>query len=493
MRDDTTSRRRFIAGGAAGAAGLAITEPAEAKARKAKPAKKAAKPKSVDVCVVGAGLCGLTAARELKQAGLSVHVLEADVRVGGRVFTGKAKDGTPLNYGATFIGPSQDKIAALAKSLGIGTYETWNTGNNVSYFNGSRQTYAGTVPPLDPVALGEILVAMTQLDDMAKTIDTAAPWKAERAREWDSMTFETYIQGAAQSPNGRKLLELVIEALFSVQPRELSLLYTLFYIRSAGNLGLLINTAGGAQERQFEGGSQHVVEQLAATLGKGAVTLNSPVRSVVTKGTVTTVTSDKLTVRARRVLLATPPPLTVRIEFKPGLAALKDQLYQHMPFGSIGKGIAVYDEPFWRKDGLTGQVTSDVGPMKATFDISPASGNPGVMMGFIDGQDARDFGRMSPTAREKACIDQFVTYFGEKARSPKEFQYVLWDELPLHRGCPVSVPGPGVLLGFGEALRERDGARFFASTETATVWNGYMDGAIQAGQDIAGRIVADLK
>jgi monoamine oxidase len=345
---------------------------------------------------------------------------------------------------------------------------------------------------VDPAALAEALVLIQRLDQMAQTIDPAAPWKASNALEWDGQTFETWQNANAVTPNARKLLELAIEALFSVQSREVSLLFVVFYIRSAGSLNLLVDTAGGAQERQFTGGSQQIPEKLAATLGKGAVTTDSPVRFIRTRGRTTTVTSDRITLTARRVIVAAPPPMAVRIAYEPGLAALKDQLYQRLPLGSIGKAIAIYDRPFWRDKGLTGQATSDVGPMKATFDISPASGSPGVMMGFIDGQDARDYGRLDKAERRRRCLEQFATYFGDAARSPREFLDVLWDELPLHRGCPVTVPAPGVLTGFGEALRASDGPIHFASTETATVWAGYMDGAIQAGQVVAAEVAGGL-
>jgi monoamine oxidase len=485
-------RRGFLAGAGAGA--LAGALPATAGAAK-KPAKKAAKKpktKNVDVCVVGAGLCGLTAARDLRRAGLKVHVIEADKRVGGRVWTDFTSDHVPANYGATFIGPGQDRIAALASELGVKTYLTYNDGKNVLYFDGQRQLYTGTVPPIDVASLVEAQLLINQLNSMAQEIDPAAPWKAPHAKEWDGQTFETWKLANAKTDGARKLMDLAIEALFSVQSPEVSLLFVVFYIRSAGNLNLLVDTPGGAQESQFVGGSQQIPEKLAASLGKGAVTLDSPVRYVITKGRLTTVRSERITVVARRVLIAVPPPMVTRIVFEPGLAALKDQLYQHLPLGSIGKAIAIYDTPFWRKAGLTGQATGDTGPMKATFDLTPPSGSPGVMMGFIDGQDARVFGTWTQQERHDRCIEQFAVYFGDEARKPRQFLNVLWDEQPLHRGCPVTVPGPGVLTAFGDALHARDGARFFASTETATVWAGYMDGAIQAGQTVAAEIAKDL-
>ncbi|HEX6387943.1 MAG TPA: FAD-dependent oxidoreductase [Solirubrobacteraceae bacterium] len=486
MTDTLVKRRGFLAGAGAGALAGTLPQTAEAATTKKKRTKR------VDVCVIGAGLAGLTAARELRKRGLRVHVVEADKRVGGRIWTVETKSGTTANFGATFIGPGQDKIAALARELGVKSHPTYNDGQNVLFFNGQRQTYTGTIPPIDPAALAEGALLIEQINGMAQQLEAGAPWKHPRAREWDAQSFETFKLANARTAGARKLMDLVIEALFSVESPEISLLYVLFYIKSAGNLNLLVDTAGGAQERQFTGGSQQICEKLAAGLGKGAVTLRSPARLVRTKGARTTVVSDRIDVSCRRVVVAVPPTMVNRIAFEPGLAAMKDQLYQRMPFGSIGKGIAIYDEPWWRKKGLTGQATADVGPMKATFDLTPPSGKPGVLMGFVDARDAREFSTWSRAERRARCVEQFVTYFGEEARNPKEFLDVLFDEEVWHRGCPVCFTAPGVLTAYGEQIHRRDGARHFATTETATVWAGYMDGAVQAGQDVAETIAKEL-
>lgn len=484
-----------MAGGAAltGAAVTAGGADAATKKRPRPPRVGSAKrPQRVDVAIVGAGLAGLTAATELRRRGAAVHVIEADVRVGGRIWTGRAKDGTPLNYGATFIGPGQDRIAALARRLGVETYDTYNAGSNVLVFGGRRDVYTGTIPPVDPAALVEGAVAIERLNAMAGELDPAAPWAAARADEYDGQTMETWKLANVQTAGARKLLDLAVNALFSVESRDISLLYVLFYIRSAGSLSALVDTAGGAQEKQFTGGSQQIPDRLAAALGRSRVTLRSPVRRIATTGDRTVVTSDRISLRAKRVIVAVPPPLAARIEFLPGLAARKDQLWQRLPMGSIGKAIAVYDRPFWRAKGLSGQSTSDEGPINATFDISPASGSPGVLMGFIDGQDAREHSRRSAAERRARSLAQLATFFGEEARSPREYQDVLWDELPLHRGCPVAVPGPGALTGYPGVLHEEDGAIRFAGTELATTWAGYMDGAIQSGLETAQAVAEEL-
>lgn len=490
------SRRHLLAAAGATAATAALPGVASAKSAADSGPSVAAAPGAtieVDVAIVGAGLTGLSAARKLKAAGKSVHVIEADERVGGRIWTVPANDGvTPLNWGATFVGPTQTRVLALAKELGVSTYKTYNRGSNVQAFNGGVRRYTGTIPQLDVIGLLELQRVMSNLNRWSGAVDPAKPWATSRAVEWDSQTFWSWVKDNTTQPGVRKLLDLAVLSLFSVESRDISLLHMLAYIASAGDLNALLNTAGGAQEQQLTGGTQLLTEKLAATLGSDAVTLGSPVRKITTDGAMTTVISEQVTVKASRVLVAVPPPMIPRIAFEPGLSAHKDQLTQRMPMGSVGKAIAIYDTPFWRAKGYTGQATSDRGPVRITFDLSPESGTPGVIMGFIDGQDARDWGPLPSEERRAGVLAQFTKWFGAEAASPREFHDIWWDDLPLHRGCPVAVPSPGAIVGFKDALTRVEGTIHFASTETATRWSGYMDGAIEAGETAAGAISAAL-
>ena len=259
------SRRELVGAAAAGAAGMAAPEAAAAKRK-----RKKKKIRRADVVVVGAGLAGLIAARDLRRAGKSVIVLEARNRVGGRCYSKSLGAGASdvANLGATFIGPTQRRMLALAKELGIGVFPTYNTGKNVLFFNGNRDTYEGAIPPVSPAALVEAQVAITQLNEMSKTVPLDAPWTAPRAAEWDGQTFETWKLANIATADGRKLLDLGIEAIFSIEPRDVSLLFVLFYIHSAGSLDELINTAGGAQESRIEGGTQLIAQELARRIGK---------------------------------------------------------------------------------------------------------------------------------------------------------------------------------------------------------------------------------
>jgi monoamine oxidase len=163
-----------------------------------------------------------------------------------------------------------------------------------------------------------------------------------------------------------------------------------------------------------------------------------------------------------------------------------------MPEGTLMKVEAVYDKPFWRDKGLTGQVVSEQGPVKVTYDVSPESGTPGIMMGFVGGKEAREWQQRPEGELRAAALDQFAQFFGEEARHPRDFVQFSWTSEVWNRGCPVAVLGPRTLVDFGTALREPVGRIHWAGTETSTYWNGYMDGAVRSGKRAAAEVLAAL-
>jgi monoamine oxidase len=496
MQGRQITRRGLIGGAAAGGA-LAVMPSAGSAAPKQPSAR------SADVVVVGAGLAGLAAARQVVASGRSVLVLEARDRVGGRVLSHTLQGGSYSELGGMFTGPTQDHIQAAASDVGVALYPTYNTGNNVFVGgDGRREEFPGDSPlgsaPADPVVAPDIALAVTQLDEMATHVPVDAPWTAPNAEEWDRQTLDTWLrEHTSGNPEFMAVTSAATEAIFGCEPRELSLLYTVYYIAASGNennqgtFERNFNTGGGAQERRFAGGTHLIPQRMAAQLGD-RVLLNAPVRRIDQSASGVTVQSDAGAVNAKRAIVAIPPTLAGRIFYQPALPPLLDQLTQRMPQGSLMKFEAVYPTPFWRDRGLTGQVVSENGPVKVTFDVSPESGSPGIMMGFIGGHEARDWEQRSVASRRDAVLRQFAHFFGDQALAPREVVEFNWSTEVWNRGCPVAVLGPGTLLDFGAELRKPVDRIHWAGTETSTFWNGYMDGAVRSGKRAAAEVLAAL-
>jgi monoamine oxidase len=233
-----------------------------------------------DVCVVGAGYAGLTAARRVTQAGAAVVVLEARDRVAGRVWTHRSPDGTPIDAGGTWLGPGQDAAYKLAAEMGVTTYPTWAEGANVFVGPDSVKRY-GTAPPINPIAVASLALGMARLDRMAKRVLLDEPWNGRSADAWDARSAGEWINAMGNVParDARALIGAAIRGLFTCDPSEVSLLHALYLIRSANGFNRLLTIEGGYQQDRVTGGAQTIADRVAVELGD-AIRLNTPVREI---------------------------------------------------------------------------------------------------------------------------------------------------------------------------------------------------------------------
>lgn len=446
-----------------------------------------------DVAIVGAGLAGLVAARDVMAAGASAIVVEARDRVGGRTLNHDIGDGKVVEVGGQWIGPTQHRLAALARELGVETFPTYGEGEHLIEWQGRTRRYKGTIPRISPLVLLDTLRIQRKLDRLALTVPLEDPWNAPGAADLDSQTFETWLRRHARTRGARVLFEIGCEAVWAAEPSDVSLLHILFYAHSAGGFDALLDTEGGAQDSRFVGGSQLVAIRLSEQLGEDRVVLSAPVRRIRHGSEGVVVSGDGTSVRAKRAIVALPPTLCGRIDYDPPLPGHRDQLTQRMPQGTVAKCMAIYDEPFWRGEGLTGQGLSDAGPVRLTFDNSPPDGSPGVLLGFLEGRGARELGLASPEERRDAVVGTFARLFGPRAAKPRDYVERLWAEEQWTRGCYGCHLPPGGWTAYGRALRKPLGPIHWAGSETATVWSGYMDGAVSSGERAAAEVLAELE
>lgn len=444
-----------------------------------------------DVIVVGAGLAGLTAARELARKGKSVIVLEARDRVGGRTLAQATQSGEMLDVGGQWIGPGQDRMLALVNEFGLRTYQQPHAGTKILKIEGKLRTYEGDIPALPLLAKLDLARMFSQLDKFAKTIPLDAPYAAERAQAWDNVTLETWKRQYLRTSKAQALLDIVAQSVFGAEAGDISFLFFLYYLRSGGSLEKLIGITGGAQETRVHGGTQQISDRLAAQLGDG-LRLNSPVRAIRHGGDGVKVIADSGEYNGAYTIVAVPPFLAGRIAYDPSLPALRSQLTQRMPMGSIIKCIMVYDKPFWRGDGFSGEIASDDGPLCAAFDDTPEGSAEGSLIGFIAGDAARAWTEKSPAERRDAILKQFVECYGDRAAQPKEYIEKNWLEEEWSGGCYEAYMGPGVMTSYGKALRAPVGRIHWAGTETSDEWCGYMDGAVRSGERAADEVLARL-
>jgi monoamine oxidase len=497
-KPSSVSRRRFLAGGAATATGVLV--PAAAQAATESAAKRKAAPRKtrkVDVVVVGGGLAGLSAARAIVKAGKSVVVLEARGRVGGRTLNHSLGHGKVVEIGGEFVGPTQDYIISLADELGVKQYPAYQNLKS-AYINGNSVSYyTGNLPPAGPTGTVDLVQLVTELDSLAAQVPVNAPWTWDKAAEYDNQSADTWVRANTADPaTAIELVDLFFDSAFGGIASEVSALYVLAQIAGFGdakNVGTIergISSQGGAQNSRLIGGSQLISIRAAQQLGKRVV-LNAPVRRIEQSGSSVTVVSDQGTWKGKRAIVATPPQLAAEIGWTPLMPAIQDAMRRRMTLGTLMKIHAVYPEPFWRKDPGVWMALKIGGVVPEMFDNTPPEGTPGVLMGFHGGHSWRQYAN-DPAGRRQGALNDFAQAFGPGCLKPIAYFEQDWTTERWSRGCPVSVVAPGVVTEFLPNLIVPFGRVHWAGTETATYWNGYMDGAVSSGQRAASEALSAL-
>jgi monoamine oxidase len=444
----------------------------------------------VDVCVVGAGFAGLTAALRLKQAGHSVALLEARDRIGGRTYTVPRDDGSWIDKGGAWVGPTQDRIHAMMDEFGVKTFKQYHDGEAMMIVDGKQHRYGGMIPwTMSPWASLNLGAAMLELGQMCKSIPLDAPWEAKNAQKWDRMTLAQWLEKNVASKAAHALLDTAISGCYTSAASEVSMLFMLYQMGSAGGPSWVLGGKDASQDSRVVGGMGAIYRPMAAELGD-AIQLSQPVRYITQDADGVTVRSETDSIRARRVIVAVPLAIASQIIYEPMLPTDRSFLHQRMPSGAIVKISIVYDEPFWRADGLCGQSAAPGSIATVTIDACTDTGTPGILCVIIEGPIARQYERLEEGERRQAVLDALVERFGAKAGEPVEYHEQNWTREPYSGGGMLSHAPPGVLTEFGHALREPCGRIHWAGTETSPKMCGWIDGAIRSGERAATEVMA---
>lgn len=443
-------------------------------------------PSPVDVVVVGAGFAGLTAARELDRRGYDVVVLEGRNRVGGRSLT-TTVGGVRVDLGATFVGPSQTEVNKLAADVGCPTVPTYTEGKNLIRWRGEVRSYRSTIPKLSILELLDVSRIQWRFERLGRNLRTSEPWKAAAADRLDAISLDAWLRSMHAGASTRDLMAMMSRVTWGCEPTEVSMLHAVRYVKAAGGIGPMLDVEGGAQQDRFPDGTQSVAERIADALGD-RVRLGEVVTRIEHGATAQTVTvhTGTGTVSARAAIVAVPPEHRLGIAFEPGLPDAYDALAAHWPQGTLSKAYAVYERPFWRDDGCSGEALSDEGPVFITFDVSPGDDGPGVLLGFAD---ARTFDPLPEAERRAAAVDCFTALFGPQAADPIDYVDHRWGAEEFAPGGPTAAVPPKSWTRYGASLRTPVDGIFWAGTETADVWTGFLDGAVRSGQRAADEVV----
>ncbi len=445
----------------------------------------------LDTVIVGAGFAGLSAARALIAEGRGDFVvLEARDRVGGRAKPGKIGD-ISVDLGGMWMAPSQTRLKSLADHYRVQNYTTHLDGNAV-FRIGTRERLGPRedLSRLLGIAGGlAYLFAKWKLERRMALLDSDRPWAHPEAEQLDATTMETWIARNVLHPFARIAFRTICTSLLCAEPSQVSLLFFLNYIKSAGGLEVLISAdTGGAQSLMFHGGVHQISRFMADEIG-GRLHLNAPVTRIEWRDEGVTVHSGSSTFTARKAIIAIPPTLLHRINFTPTLPQPKVAIHDRLFMGSSIKFWVLYKTPFWRERGLNGMILRDDVPMTPVMDVSPPNQQNGLLVGFFDGDRAKQNADLTAEDRRAAVVGMLAEHFGSEALEPMEYLDHDWTGEEWSGGCYGAYAPPGVMVPYGESLRTPIGPLHWAGTETSSRWTGYIEGAIRSGERAAAEIV----
>ncbi|KAI6079505.1 Amine oxidase [flavin-containing] B [Aix galericulata] len=408
---------------------------------------------------------GLSAAKLLTESGLNVVLLEANDRVGGRTFTVRGK----------------------------------------SY------PFKGAFPPLwNPLAYLDYNNLWRTMDEMGKEIPNEAPWKAPHAEEWDKMTMQDFIDKICWTNAAKSFATLFVNVDVTSEPHEVSALWFLWYVKQCGGTARIFSTTNGGQERKFVGGSGQISEKIMERLGS-RVKLRKPVVRIDQSGeNVVVETLDHELYEGKYVISAIPPALGLKIHFNPPLPPMRNQLINRIPMGSVIKCIVYYKETFWRKKGYCGtmMIEDEDAAIGLTLDDTKPDGSFPAIIGFILARKCRRLTNLTKEERKTRLCELYAKVLGSEEAlhdfvlslselmsvlQPVHYEEKNWCEEQYSGGCYTAYFPPGIMTQYGRVLRQPIGRIYFAGTETATEWSGYMEGAIQAGERAAREILFAMR
>lgn len=446
------------------------------------------------VVVIGAGYAGIAAALSLRDCGINVQVVEASNRIGGRACS-ERRPSVVLDHGGQWVGRTQTRLLSWADRFGCETFPTWDVGEHWEvWHDGTLRRFRGYGPEDGP-GMAQYEEAIRALDLMARTVPRDNPEDAKNIELWDGQTAESFFLEHVPNSDARRRLALMVQGVWSCEPRDVSLFHLLFYIASAGGTSQLMATQSGAQEFRFVGGAQAPLFAAAEELGASTVHMNTRVRSVDETRDGVVVNTSKGKITAQMVVVATSPGATQKLSFNPGLPVAKQRWIERSVMGNVAKVHAVYSQPFWRDMGLSGQaVLFGDDPVGVVFDNSPPDAAVGVLVAFVYGDRFRRWSASGDAQRKASVLSTFEKLFGQAAGNSVHYVEKNWPADPFAFGGYAAVPSPGTWFEYAAlGWRRPIGAIYWAGSDTASTWNGYFEGAILSGERAAKEVAVALR
>jgi monoamine oxidase len=427
-----------------------------------------------DVLVLGAGLAGLAAARDLAAAGADVEILEARERPGGRVEQAILDDGRVVQLGGELVGSFHTAYLGLAAELGLDTEPSYVAEPGAMSWDLAEGAGQGDWPPgFTPADVRDAERIEGALVRLAADVDPADPWSHPRAAALDGLSLAAWLRAEGARPAVRRLHELGALALAGGSTERLSLL---------GQLRMI--SAAGAEEvyghERWEGlrlaaGSAALPLRIAEELGpRLRVGVRVEALAVQARGVRVTLAGGEA-LHAEAVVCALPvgPLRDVRIT---GVSADRLRSLHRQRQALAAKVVAAYPRPVWRDAGANG-LSDGEGLVASTW---PQANDTLSML--VAPERLAHFLAAPPERRQAEVLDTVARLFGEAARAPDALLERAWGVDPLTRGY-IAQWAPGDLTAVGPLHGTHEPPFYVCGSDHWVA--GYMEGAVRTGRAAA--------
>ena len=435
-----------------------------------------------DVVVVGAGLAGLSAARDLEAGGAQVTVLEARARVGGRVEQVELADGRRVQLGGEVVGNAHTSYLGLVEELGLTLTASYvaEPGEITRQVAGPLDSsidvgeWPSWCTPADRASYDEVEAA---LEKVLASIDSEDPWSCPDLGRLDRLSVGDWLRDVGASPGVLRLWELVHLSLADGSIERQSLFA---YARKI----VVGGTTGSYDVEQWENlrvaeGSATVALTMAAALRD--VRLSTPVRSIDVgpKGCVVT-THDGEALRADAVVIAVPSGPARDLDIA-GVSEARLTSLRRQRHAWAAKFVAAYDEPFWRARGQNALAESE-GVLGSTWPQQH-----GVLSALVPPERYAAFAATDPDTRTREALAQIAELYGPEATSPLQTWTRLWGTDPWTQGY-VTNWRPGDVEAVGPLHGTHEPPFYVCGSDQWVA--GYMEGAVRTGRGAAAAALA---
>ncbi|KAH6658851.1 putative flavin-containing amine oxidase [Plectosphaerella plurivora] len=449
----------------------------------------------LDIVVIGAGFSGLQAAYSAQKAGLSVAVVEARDRVGGKSHSiPLASSRGTADLGAAWVNQHlQPRVWSFIERLGLAVnivkQRLGRTAVLVTADDQRIEFPYGITPEFSQEEKDNLVKIRDHIQ--AKSLNTEAP-----GRKDDSVSLDQYVRDLGASPKTVAMINLWTRVMHGLESTEESAAFFIDYCRTNhGLLAIRADDETGGNYMRLTSGTQSIARGLADLVGHKHIHLSSPVLSIEDKKThVVVTTRNSRTFEAKKLILSIPSTMYRELQFFPSLPPRLEQIASHTKLGHYNKALVFYDRPWWREGGFNGFIMSFKGPVCVARDTSVDKDGVYGLTCFLNGAPGEAWAKTSPSERRRVTVQQLAEMFrgGEEALSPREFVDQIWKHEEFSRGALVPVPAIGHYTEFADVYGKPVGNIHFAGTEYSRHWKGYIEGALSAGEVAAEEVVSLL-